>query len=116
MVVRQRRHLGEPHLAGIRVDRDDRRLVDGDIRLVVEEVAQRMSDRALIEQISGNLIEQGLERVVVVLVDQHDLGIRLLQLARRTEPAESSPQDDHAFGHHGETVLLRAGVRIIPMG
>ena len=55
-----------------------------------------MADRRLLEQARGHLVEQRLEGVVVVLVDQHDVGVALLQLLRGADPGEAAAEDEDA--------------------
>ena len=67
----------------------------GDVRLIVEEVAQRVTDRARLEQIGRDLIEQRLERVVVVAVDEHDVDVGICELARCADTSEAAAQHQH---------------------
>ena len=71
-------------------------LVHGDVRLVVEEVAQRMADGSRLEQAGRDLVQERLERVVVVLVDEHDVGVGVLQLPRGADSGEASAEDQDA--------------------
>ncbi len=112
-VVGQGRHVRERHLACLEVDRGHRRLVDGDVVLmvVVDEVADRVADGARLEEARRELVQERLEGVVVVPVDQDDVGVRLAQLLRRAEPAEPSAEDDDtwaigALGHEREAASL----------
>ena len=52
-----------------------------------------MADRRLLEQVGRDLVEQRLEGVVVVLVDEDDVDVGVLQLARRADPAEPAAED-----------------------
>ena len=70
VVVGQRLHPVEPHLLLLQIDGGDVGLVDGDVGLVVEEIAQRMSDGRGLEQVGRDLVQERLEGVVVVLVDE----------------------------------------------
>ena len=92
VVVRQGRHVGELHFAAFEIDRRDRRLVDGHVLVVLEEVAQRMSHRRRVEQAGGELVEHRLEAVVVVRVDQHDVDVRVLELAGGSETGKAPPR------------------------
>ena len=96
VVVRDRRDPLEPRLAPLQIDACHPVLVDARIRLVVEEVAQRMPDSRRFEQIRGDLVEQWLERVIVVLVDQDDIDIGVLQLLSGAEAREATSEDEHA--------------------
>ena len=96
VVVGERCDLGELHLALVQVDRRDGCLVNGDVRLLLKKVAQGMSDRGGFEQGGGDLVEERLEGVVVVLVDQHDVDVGVLQFLCGAESRESSPEDQDA--------------------
>ena len=107
VVVGDRREPVEGDLARVEVDRGDARLVDGRVVLALEQVAERVSDRGRLEQAGGELVEQRLEGVVVVPVDEHDLGVRVLQLLRGADPGEASAEDQDAWpfaggAHDGE--------------
>ena len=96
--------------------------------LVVEEIAERMSDGRSLEQVGRDLVQQRLERVVVVLVDEDDVHVGVLQLPGRADAGEASAQDHDArprssvcaitphrnaevyiFGERAETPSLRDG-------
>ena len=104
-VVGQGRHVRESHLACLEVDRGHRRLVDGDVVLVavVDEVAERVTDGARLEEARRELVQERLEGVIVVPIDEDDVGVGLAQLERRAKPAEPSAEDEHA-----RTVVARA--------
>ena len=95
VVVGRRLQLAERHLARVEVDRGDLVLVDAHVVLLVEEVADRMADRRLLEETRRHLVEQRLEGVVVVLVDDHDVGVALLQLLGRADPGEAAAEHEH---------------------
>jgi hypothetical protein len=86
------------------VDAGDRGLVHGDVRLLVEQVAQGMAARRRLQQVGGHLVEQRLERVVVVLVDECDVDIGVLQLPRRADAAEATPEHDHVRAPGGSVI------------
>ena len=111
VVVVQRRHLGEVHLPGGEVHAGHRVLVDRDVRLLVEEVPQRMPDDLGREQIRGELVEEGLERVIVVLVHEHDVGVGVLQRAGGPDSREATAEDDDA-GTPMRVVGLGAGCHV----
>jgi hypothetical protein len=52
-----------------------------------------MPHGGLIEQAGRDLVEQRLERVVVVPVHEHDVDVTLAQLLGGPDPAESPAQD-----------------------
>ena len=51
---------------------------------------------AVIKQAACELVEQGLEGVVVVPIDEHDLGVGVLQLLSGANAGEASAEDDNA--------------------
>ena len=70
--------------------------MDAGVLLIVEEVAQRVPDRRPLQQAGGDLVEERLEGVVVVLVHDHDVHVRLLQRARRADAREAAAEDQDA--------------------
>ena len=54
-----------------------------------------MADRGRLEEVRGDLVEQRLERVVVVLVDEHDVDVGVLQLARGADAGEPAAEHEH---------------------
>jgi hypothetical protein len=70
--------------------------VDPDVVLLVEEIADRMADRRLLEQPRGDLVEQRLEGVVVVLVDEDDVDVALPELLRSPDPTEATSEYEDA--------------------
>ena len=90
IVVRERRHLCELHLPRGEVDPRDLVLMDGGVWLLVEQPSQRMPDGRRLEQVGGDLVEQRLERVVVVLVVENDVGLGVLELPRGAEARETA--------------------------
>ena len=86
----------EPHLPRRQVDAGDAGHVDGDVRLLVEQIAQRMSDGGGLEQVGRDLVEERLEGVVVVLVDQHHVHVGLLQRPGGAEAGEPAAEHDDA--------------------
>jgi len=69
--------------------------------MVVEQVAEGMADRGRLEEVGRDLVEQRLERVVVVLVHEQDVGVDVLELLDRSDAAEPTPQHDdpRPIGH-----------------
>ncbi len=61
--------------------------------MTLEQVTERVADPARLEQAGGELVEQRLEGVVVVPVDEHDVGICVLQLLRRSDSPEPATED-----------------------
>ena len=70
--------------------------MDANVVLVVEEIADRMPDRRLLEQPGRDLVEQGLEGVVIVRVDEHDVDVALPKLLGGADPREAATQDENA--------------------
>ena len=97
VVVAERFEVGELHLARRQVDALHGRLVDGDVVVTVKEIAKRVPHGARLEQARRELVEQRLEGVVVVLVDEHDVGVRLLELLRGADPGKAAAEDEHAW-------------------
>ena len=96
VVVGQRLHLRELDLTAGEVDPGDRVHVDAGVLLIVEEVAQRVPDLRRLQQGGGDLVQERLKRVVVVLVDDYDVHVRLLQRARRTHAREAAAENQDA--------------------
>ena len=78
--------------------------MDTGVRLVVEQVTKRMPDGDRREQVGGNLVQERLERVIVVAVDEHHVDVRLAQLPRSADPGEPS-----ARGSGREDVIPASG-------
>src|SRR6478736_1956920 len=79
-----------------------------------EEIAERMPDRGRLDQAGRKLVEQRLEGVVVVPVDEDDLGVGVLELLRRTDPGEPAAEDQDARTSvtcHLDLPLPRAAAR-----
>ena len=61
--------------------------------MAVQQFADRVADLGRPELVGGDLIEQRLERVVVVLVDDREPDRRVAQLLRRADAAEAGAED-----------------------
>ena len=94
MVVGEAPTVVEVDKSFIEVNAGDRADHHRGVALPVEDPSRRVRDVVSIESRRGDLIEQRLERVVVSLVDEHDLHREAPQRLRRREAAESRP-DDH---------------------
>ena len=94
VVVAQRLELAETNLARIEIDRRHRVLVNARVLLLVHEVANRVADRRLLEQPRRHLVQERLERVVVVLVDEDDVDVALLELLRGADAGEAAAQHE----------------------
>ena len=67
---------------------------DRDVALPPEQLADRRRDIGRGERRGRHLIKQGLEQVMVALVDQRDSDARRVQFPGRGQPPEAAPQDD----------------------
>ena len=116
VVVAQRLHLVEGHLASLEVDPGDGGAVHHDVGLVPEQMAERVGDGAGVEQARGDLVQQGLERVVVVPVDQDHVGIGVLECAHGSDAGEAAAEDQHARAPRRATrFLLHGRAPLLPM-
>ena len=93
-VVGDGRETVEADFLRLEVDPGDRRLVDRGVVLVLDEVAERVPHGRRLEQARRQLVQQRLERVVVVLVDENDVDVGLLQLVRGTDPGEAAAENE----------------------
>jgi hypothetical protein len=113
VVVAERRHVVEGHLAVVEIDRGDRCFVHGGVGLVVEQVAQRVAARRGLQQVGRHLVEQWLERVVVVPVDDRDVDLGVLQLTGGADASEAATQDQDPralCGRAGTSSTCRVGL------
>ncbi len=62
----------------------------------LEQVAKGVTDGRRLEQAGRELVQQRLEGVVVVPVDEHDLGVGLPQLLGGADPGEPPAEDEDA--------------------
>ena len=53
-----------------------------------------MGDRGRLDQARCQLVEHGLETVVVVRVDEHDVRVRVLEVPRGPQTGEPAAEDD----------------------
>lgn len=96
VVVGERLETLEPDFLRLEVDPGDRSLVDRRVLLVLHEVAKRVPDGGRLEQARRELVQERLERVVVVLVDEDDLDVCVLQLPRSADPGEAATENEDA--------------------
>ncbi len=95
VVVAQRRPVRERDLAPVQVDARHLGLVDRGVRVLVEQVAEGVADRGRLQQVGGDLVQERLERVVVVVVDDRDVDVRPVQLAGGADAPE--PAAEHEY-------------------
>ena len=77
------------------IDSGDWRLVDRGVVLALDEIAERVSHGRRFEQPRRQLVEQRLERVVVVLVHDNDVDVGALQLPCGTDPGEAAAENEN---------------------
>ena len=75
--------------------------MDVPVLLAFDQVAERVTDRRRREETTHQLVEERLEGVVVVAVDEHDLGVRILQLLRCADSGKASSEDEDAWTRAG---------------
>ena len=63
--------------------------------LPAEDRPQRGADFFRREVAGADLVEQRLERVIVVAVDEDNLGVRVLERLRCTDAGEASAENEH---------------------
>ena len=66
----------------------------GPVRSALDEIPQRVAHSGRLEQPRRKLVEERLERVVVVPVDEDDVHVRLLQLPGSPDAREASSEDE----------------------
>jgi hypothetical protein len=114
VVVGQGLDLGKLHRPLVEIDSCHRRLVNRGVVLVVHEVPKRVADARRLEQAGRELVQQRLKRVVVVVIDQHHVGVRLLQLLRRADAGEAAAQDHDPRTSVGRHVFALAPRNSVP--
>src|SRR5690348_9105200 len=97
VVVGDRFDLVELDRLRAEIDPAHVRLVDDRVVVAREQVAQRVPDCGLLEQTGRELVEEWLEGVVVVPVDEDDLGVGPLQLLCGADPGEPAAEDQNAW-------------------
>src|SRR5271165_6395222 len=73
-------------------------LVEGDILMVMQHIANGNTDLFWRQFFRRHLVEQRLEGVVVVLVDERDPDVGIAQFFQRADSAETDAKDDHMGG------------------
>ena len=95
VVVAHRREILEAHLSSIEVDAGHACLMKDRVVLPAEQVAQGVAHGRRFDQTGRKLVEQRLEGVVVVAVDQHDLGVSVLERVRGADAGEAAAENEH---------------------
>ena len=70
--------------------------MDHGVVLVLHEVTERVPDGGRLEEARRELVEERLERVVVVPVDEHDVDVRAAELAGCADPGKAAAEDENA--------------------
>jgi len=94
-VVREGGAVAEAQPAGGGVDRLHLREHHPRVPLPGEDVADRGRDVGRVQGRRGDLVEQGLEQVMVLAVHHHHLDRRIRERPRRLETAEAAAHDNH---------------------
>ena len=96
VVVLERLEVVEGDAVRVEVDRGHRGLVHSRVLLALEEVTKRVADRRRFEEPGGELVEERLEGVVVVPVDDDDVGVGVLELLGGADAAEAAAENHDA--------------------
>ena len=81
-------------MAGRRVDTDHLVQQDGDVLLVPKNGANGLGDIGRRQRCRRDLVQKRLEQVVVVTIDDRDVGWRPRQCTRSFEPAKAGADND----------------------
>ena len=68
--------------------------MDRGVVLALDEIAERVSHSRRLEQPRRQLVEQRLERVVVVPVHDNDVDVGVLQLPCGTDPGKAAAENE----------------------
>jgi hypothetical protein len=86
--------VGQPHRPPVPVDADDLPPAHVQVALAVEQAADGMGHVGGVQAGGRHLVQQRLERGVVLPVDQGDLDGRVVEPPGDGQPAEPRPHDD----------------------
>ena len=83
------------------------------VLLPAHHAANRSGDRPRMERCGGDLVEEGLKEMVIVLVDHHDVRIRPSQCASGRHTGKPASNDDDTWfrGVHGRVLAPPAPSR-----
>ena len=95
-VERDRGPLRSEKRSRFPIDTDGLGHAESDVRLLVKHAPDRVGDLLGLERARRDLVQQGLEQVVVRAVDERDLDGRAGQRLRETEAPEPRPDADDA--------------------
>ena len=95
VIVRDGRDLLKVHLAPSQVDAGHARAMEVQVGLLAEQVAQRVAHLFARNQVRSHLVEHGLKGMVVVHVDERNVGVGLGQFLRCADPGKAAAQDQH---------------------
>jgi hypothetical protein len=90
-------HRAQVHAAGGEVEAGDLGQQHADVRVALEDRAQRVGDLGRGQRAGRHLVGQRLEEVEVAPVDERDLDIRPGEPQRRLQASEAAA-DDHDRG------------------
>ena len=85
------------HDAPIEIESGDLGELDADVGVPLQRVAQRHCDLSLGEDAGCDLVQQGLEQVMVAAVEQHDIDGPATEQTARREAAETAADDHDAM-------------------
>ena len=91
------------HHMCLAVDADDLRQQRRYLRPIAEKASDRPSDLGRGEQGGRNLIEQGLEQMMVTPVDQRDANRSSLEIVDELQAAKTAPDDNNVMILHDDT-------------
>ncbi len=109
-VIAHHRAVFGPHLPGLGVDPGHPRQQGFDVAAAPHQGPDRPGDLGGRQGGGGDLVEQGLEQMMVALIDKGDARPGALQRLHRLQSAEARPHDDHA-GTALHALMRRIGVR-----
>ena len=90
--------LGSLHCACVEIDRNDLSHFHGYVGTADKSAAQIESDIARSQDCGGHLVEQGLELLIVILVEQRDSNVRIgSQLAGTVQSGETTTHNHNVF-------------------
>jgi hypothetical protein len=116
LVVAESLAVGQLDLARGRVHAHDLAQQGGQIALAAEQAARRRGDRRRRQPGGGHLVEQGLEQMVVGLVDEGDVDVRMAQGLGGFQATETAADDQYMGSGHGPMLMLRCSkvMQILP--
>ena len=102
----------EHHLASVGIDVRDLGHEHVHVGAVPERRPERLRALARGDRTSRQLVEQGLEEMVIRPVDRYHVDVGVLQLLRGGQPAEAAADDDDAAAAHAVYSATRSAKMI----